>query len=463
MGIGYNPKITTNGLTLCLDAANTNKSAKGFKSILNLSSWTLGTGGVTGFTPNGSVAENQRILDTGPFGVSTLVWDTPSNDATSDGDGGWDIPSPYISIDPTKLYRFSVWLRRKTIGNGSFYLGCYGINSGNNNEGVLQRSSGAVNTNPYFSSGAWPTGSISAGNWMLVVGHVWPAGSGTGSVHVDSGLWNTAGTKFSVPYNDDFVWQATSARTTLRSYLYYSTDTTTNQQWYQPRIDLVDGTEPSIPDLISGVGSLWYDISGNSNNGSIRNSPALYNSAGYMRFDGLDDFISLPSPSGKWNWTPSGGGNNNLTIDLWIKSSDTTGNIVSKPWNGNGEYNYRIEPGGVWVQVNTQSFFLAFTSIATNIWTNLVVVITPTQVGAYINGVLNAGFSNHSITTNTPQYGDISLPLTIMTLYPYGSEWAGNTGFSVAGDLASLKMYGRALSASEIKQNFNSIRGRYGI
>jgi hypothetical protein len=50
-----------------------------------------------------------------------------------------------------------------------------------------------------------------------------------------------------------------------------------------------------------------------------------------------------------------------------------------------------------------------------------------------------------------------------MTLYPYGSEWAGNTGFSVAGDLASLKMYGRALSASEIKQNFNSIRGRYGI
>jgi hypothetical protein len=50
-----------------------------------------------------------------------------------------------------------------------------------------------------------------------------------------------------------------------------------------------------------------------------------------------------------------------------------------------------------------------------------------------------------------------------MTLYPYGEGWGGNTGFSIAGDLASYKAYNRQLSATEVAQNYNATKGRFGL
>ena len=49
------------------------------------------------------------------------------------------------------------------------------------------------------------------------------------------------------------------------------------------------------------------------------------------------------------------------------------------------------------------------------------------------------------------------------SLYPYGEGWGGNTGFSVAGKYYVGRIYNRVLSATEVKQNFNATRGRYGI
>lgn len=451
MGIAYNPKIVNNGLMLYLDAANANKSAKGFKNLLDLSTWTLGTGGVTGFTENATAGqnENRRILDTGPFGVSALVWDTPSNDATSDADGGWN--SSYYNIDPTKRYRFSVWIRRKILGNGPYYLGTYGLNSSNTNEGVLNRSDGAINTNAYFAATTWPV-SILANEWMLVVGHVWPAGSGTGSAHVDSGLWNTSGTKFS--NTADFVWQATNAKTAHRSYLYYSTDTTTNQQWYQPRIDLCDGTEPTIAELIAGVGSKWYDLTG-TNHGNILNSAALYNSAGYMTFDGVDDSVNI-SDSSSLSSTSA------LTINCWVRATAFGGGYSSIVGKGTSdsdeEYCVLIHSSFLYFDVGTGGPYTqpSFT-FNTNTWYNICCVHSRTlgtsSLSVYVNGIL---LSNTVVgPTTTPN--DNSLPVSI------GSRFYNSSNGLFNGNIAQVSIYNRALSASEIKQNFNATRGRFGV
>lgn len=208
-------------------------------SIIKWNSWTLGTGGVTGYALNGD--GNSRITDTNPWGVSDTIWDVSNQDAASDADGGWNGSS--FSIDNSKMYRFSTFIRRKTFGNGYTYLGTYGYPSA-----VLNRSDGVSNGNPYFCARLWWG---NANQWYLVTGYVWPAGSGTGAAMTDSGVYALDGTK--VASILDYVWQSTTTSSSHRSYLYYSTDVTTNQQWYQPRVDVVNGTEPTIDELLNNT------------------------------------------------------------------------------------------------------------------------------------------------------------------------------------------------------------------
>lgn len=208
-------------------------------SIIKWNSWTLGTGSVAGYGVNGD--GNSRITDANPWGLSDVIWDVSNQDVASDADGGWGGDS--FSIDNTKMYRFSTFIKRKTIGNGYSYLGTHGYP-----DAVLNRSNGASNTNPYFCSVVWPG---NANQWYLVTGYVWPAGSGVGAAMADSGMYTLSGTK--IASNADYVWQSTTTSSDHRSYLYYSTDVATNQQWYQPRIDVVDGTEPTIDELLNNT------------------------------------------------------------------------------------------------------------------------------------------------------------------------------------------------------------------
>lgn len=442
MSVYAGPETSSNGLVACWDAGNNLRSARGFSSLLSLSNWTLGTGTATGWSMNGTAAENQRILATGPFGTSTLVWDTPSNDATSDGDGGYN--SPVINIDPTKMYRFSTWIRRTVIGNGNYYLGFSGYDAATQLQSVILRVNGANTTNPYFSASTWPTANVSANSWMLVVGHVWPAGTGVGANHVDSGLWNTSGTKFSNPTSSgDFVWLSDSAKTWLRSYLFYSTDTTTAQQWYQPRIDVIDGNQPSISDLISGVGSKWYDAVGNSH-GTILNSAAPYNSNGYMTFDGVDDCVTL-SVSG-----------NAKTVISWVRPTAVSGDYIIFAPDSNGNDN--------WLGIQTNKLYLFFseagdvnntvlrgnTSLSTNQWYQISCTIDTNTAKVYLNGV---------------EDGSMSVAFTI-------GAWTGTSAIGrrgsisqrfFPGDIGAIYLYNRVLSEGEIKQNFIAMRGRFGI
>jgi hypothetical protein len=441
MGLSHSPKIVTDGLVLCLDAGNANKSARGFKNLLNLSTWTVSTGSVTGFSAIGTAGQNEdrRILDTGPFGVSALVWDTPSNDATSDADGGWNTSN--INIDNTKMYRFSVWLRRKTIGNGAYYLGCAG--------GVLNRSDGVLNNNPYFSATNWPV-SIVANEWMLVVGHIWPVNSGTGTNHVDSGLWNTSGTKFSGPTSSgDFVWQTTSTTTYHRSYLYYSTDITTNQQWYQPRVDLCDGTEPTIAELIAGVGSKWYDLA-STNHANIFNSAALYNNAGYMTFDGVDDFALLGSNSTYGNDT---------TWEAWVYCA---GNVSTYNMFMGRYLPYFSFYGGNRLYFSnvigvTQQTIQTAANLSLNTWYHATFTTsydgTNTTMKIYTNGVETA-----TGTFAGTQY-NYANPFMIGD----GNNASNTTWYPFSGRVSNVKVYNRTLSTLEILKNFNALRGRFGV
>lgn len=214
-----------------------------------------------------------------------------------------------------------------------------------------------------------------------------------------------------------------------------------------------------------GTGTNWADLSGNTYNGTLIDGPTFSSSnSGSFAFDGLNDRVHLTSTSDRWSWTPSGNGLNFMTVEIVFKSNDTnSGYILSKPWNGSGEYNWTITQSSFNTLIGNQSHSLTYTSLASTNWQHLCAIITPTQKSIYRNGVLYAGPTNHSTTNNTPTSGNASVELCLMSLYPYGSGWAGNTGFSIEGNLAAVKIYNRALLATEVRQNFEALRGRYGI
>jgi len=326
------------------------------------------------------------------------------------------------------MYRYSVWIRRKVLGNGTTYLGCQG--------NVLNRSNGASNTNPYFRAASWSYG---VNNWMLWVGHVWPQGSGTGAAHVDSYVYDVNGNKITAV--GDFV--SNGAVTGVhRTYLYYSTDVSTNQQFYQPRVDVCDGTEPSIQELVNDYENL--DRTGNYN---ISLNSTVPTATG-LTFNGSNSYINFTNPV-----QPS----LPYTVILWAKpnvllGSGTSSSVRRTPLVGPGP---QWNPG-IWVtrdfirvHANTEYRDNAISWNDTNY----------RMIGQIFDGTTVQTIFNDQILLGTrtayapPQPTSLNL----------GAEISTGNGFNWNGELSGLTYYNRALTANEVKNNFNAHRGRYGI
>lgn len=259
-----------------------------------------------------------------------------------------------------------------------------------------------------------------------------------------------------------FTTQSNTAH--LRCYLFYYQYGTWDRI-YVDRVSIVLGTTIPEPEHITAYNST---NSGNltsltgSVTGTLINGPT-YNSSngGSLVFDGVNEYIDIPHTVAKW--TPlSTSTLNFITIELWIKTNDTSGYYISRPWNGNGEYNYLAYNGGFQLVVGNQSNTVSVTGFADNTWHHVVYWISPTQFGSYVDGG-NATSGNHGITNNTPGSGDANLPLCIMTLYPYGAGSWSQTGFSILGNIGLVRVYNRVLSATEVAQNFNATRRRFGV
>ncbi len=211
--------------------------------LIDYSQWTLGTGTIGDFNKNGSDVENQRIRATDPWGDTTVIWEARP-EAGSGADGGWN--TDYFPIDNTQTYRVSVWVNRKVLGaNGKFYMGSRVHGASNELVDVV---SGSPSTNPYF----WIANpaSLNEDEWMLVVGHI-HANDYVGGKSPESGRYTINAGRIGAA-SRDYKWLPGSTEAMHRSYLYYSTDVSVRQQWVYPRFDIVDGSEPSIDDLLNG-------------------------------------------------------------------------------------------------------------------------------------------------------------------------------------------------------------------
>lgn len=215
---------------------------------------------------------------------------------------------------------------------------------------------------------------------------------------------------------------------------------------------LILNLDPSFRPSYSTSGATIYDLSFSSNTASIMNSQT-YNSNGSITYDGVDEYLKV-EPASNFVWTPSGGGLNTFTLEILIKTSDTSGYVVSKPWNGGGVYNYLITAYCIDLRTTGSTSSQCFpTHFATGEWVFLDFVVTPTQFGSYKNGQTYSSFSNHNVVGNTGSGGDDNVALTFMCIYPYNNPF-DQPSLCIAGDLSYVRMYNRQLTQAEVLNNY---------
>lgn len=444
------------------------KSPKSRQTDLNILSdwvdaWTVGsTGGSSGMSANGD--GNSRILDTNPYGAVTTIWDVSNQDATSNADGGWN--SSLFPIDNTKMYRYSVWIRRKTIGNGSTYFGMRGY-SPTTHSGVTRRDNGTANqTNPYFWSGGWS----GAGTWKLLVAHVWPYGSGTGSNHPESGFYDVNGNRIG-NISRDYVWQAETTRALHRSYLYYSTNTSTNQQFWNPRVEIVDvpnvqtitrRTAPPVQRIIKeGIGGRWNIRNKATETAGAVGLRSVKRTSNGFEFgaDNNDKSIQVPL-AGNFNklegtiscWAyPTGyAGSNGIFVNRDNSSTNSVDWLWLGFWSSGSLFYFRLGNGSACCN-NDLTFSSASSAVPVNTWTNITASWKSGGTSnIYINGVLKTSRSISTIpNTNPSTYGRIGL-----------GHSSGTTG-SWNGKIDQFMIYQKQLNASQILRNYQATRSRY--
>lgn len=208
--------------------------------------------------------------------------------------------------------------------------------------------------------------------------------------------------------------------------------------------------EPDFINLYSqGTGKV-FDLTTNDNNGDIYNGTARSN--GFFYFDGVDDYINIPSTS---SLQVTG----DQTLEFWIKPTNNTGrkNFYAKAYAGEGTITY--EPGGSLSYyygidgtngANYQGFGSTAALATLNVWYHVVLVrelSTPTKtLKWYINGILD--------TSTTAAYSAAvggTLPVTL------GNGYAG----AYQGYLGLARIYSRALSPAEVIINYNSSKLKY--
>jgi hypothetical protein len=208
-----------------------------------------------------------------------------------------------------------------------------------------------------------------------------------------------------------------------------------------------------------GTGTTWFDASAYSTNLTLAGSGYTYSSNGFFTnsADGaLGTISNLTTASNNFSYdvwakptatheidAQSSGGTNGISGQKYLIGANQAGAVnggagISCGTNGISVYEHGdgyMPPLLVWSG-----------SVSSTVMSHIVVVYTSKQPQLYVNGVLVAtGLTSTKtavVVSNTVGFG------------PYGF---------FTGDIAAVRFYDRSLSQSEITQNFNALKGRYGL
>ncbi len=206
-----------------------------------------------------------------------------------------------------------------------------------------------------------------------------------------------------------------------------------------------------------GSGTTWSDLSRRGNNGTLTNGPTFSSAnKGVIVFDGTNDFIQGPS----FNFGAE------LTVSCFVKPN-TASNIRTifsnslNSFTANGIrlfYNsYETSDKKIFLEVGNGgsgvAVMTASDTIVIDSWQQITFTLSKNTTTGIIyrnyeqvasGSISNGGNYNTSGSFRIGAFGLVDL-------------------FYINGSMSNCFIYNRALSATEVAQNFNALRGRFGI
>ena len=209
-----------------------------------------------------------------------------------------------------------------------------------------------------------------------------------------------------------------------------------------------------------GSGTTWRDLSGNNFNCTLTNGPTFSGAnMGSIVFDGTNDYVDTVNTGTTFQFA-----NVTFTVSLWIKTSATSGVIISKGATAStAGWMFQFDSAGTVSGTTkgsdgTNTYNRTSTStVNNNTWRNIVAVYTTNTTtlasnttSIYIDGVLSNGTGTlgglvYATTTDTVQIGR----------RPTGAYWSGS--------VSNIQIYNRSLTSTEILQNYNATKSRFGL
>jgi len=247
-------------------------------------------------------------------------------------------------------------------------------------------------------------------------------------------------------------------------------------------LNLDAGDATSYP----GTGTTWTDKSSYNQTATLVNSPAYSTASSGMLSFGFSKyaFMTYNTTGAFANPSPSPCGSGNLTsgsclsIVAWVRPTSLTTaafivginstNGCATPWNFIIDLNggpwggraYFLRGTSAWDSANSicTAQYLSYPSTAPsnpfslNSWVQIAVTVSGTTVNHYINTNQYAGtWSGGSSSGSSSGAGSLLIANTD----------AASTGLN--GSLGIVMIYNKELTQSEITQNYNALKDRYGL
>jgi hypothetical protein len=200
------------------------------------------------------------------------------------------------------------------------------------------------------------------------------------------------------------------------------------------------------------TGTTWTYLSGQGNNGTLVNGVGFDSgNGGGLTFDGVDDSVQ--------NFPSQISGNESKTVEVWFMVNVTTrtglcgtrpitnseGWVLTINRTSYGNLTY-FHTGGSIIEIPA--------GIVTNNWYQAIAAydLTNTTAILYLNGYqIGNSITNFSNITSSTYKGRI------------GGEQESTSFGILNGKIAKIQIYNRALSATEIQQNYNATKSRFGL
>jgi len=453
MGLSHAPRVITDGIVLGLDAANTRSY------VGSGTTWTDLIGSNNGTLTNGPVFTQEPKLE--PFGGAGAVEFGGSADGLYTpnitlGSNDWTLEFwIYLTSTGTARGLYSYFLNTTTARSISCYID-------SSNQIVLRHR---------INDGTYPTATgstaLSAHTWYHVAAvrvnddyYIYING-----VQDASYTSAPAGHTYyadGVPHYIGYNRNATSDFDGLLSNVRLVNGTALYTSNFTPPRKKLEVTSDTV--LLTCEKGTIKDRSSSAHAITINGDAKSISGASYFEFDGVNDCVEV-ARSDDFDF-----GTGNLTIESWVYINEYNGEgnmLVYKTQSsssaGSACGNYVASNGLLYMNASDNTTYQVNVSggtVTLGRWHHICM----TRVGSTWTCYLNttqvstatwAGSVSH-VTTGT--FGGIGMGA-------YTSAYGGNTGrYSMNGKISDVKIYkNKGLTASEVEQNYNALRGRYGI